>query len=205
MVLMELSSNDPAVGYIKWISAIAIVVLPWLFLHLEMRVVRIVLGIAWMTSIFSLVALYLGFLTYHYMGIQLGFDHRGNPMDWFMILTGILCIIPFIRAARNGALEKPNKTAILIGLATLILMGPAIYNSVTLNVYLLGDGEFDGGEGEYSGEEYDPTEVEEWSRAGNIALLVCNLVPAIICLAIWRLGNVVHSELEVNLEQKVVK
>ena len=190
MVLMEFSSNDPVIGYIKWISAITIVILPWLFLHREMRRwLRNVLGIVWMMSILSLSALYLGFLTYHYMGFQLGFNHQGNPMDWFMIITGILGATPFIRAAKNGTLEKPIKTAILVGVAMLIVMGPAIYNSVALSVYLQGDGEFDGGEGDYSGEEYDPTEPEAWAQAGNIGLFVCNLVPAIIVIGIWRLSR----------------
>ena len=71
----------------------------------------------------------------------------------------------------------------------LIVMGPAIYNSVALSVYLQGDGEFDGGEGDYAGEEYDPTEPEAWAQAGNIGLFVCNLVPAIIVIGIWRLSR----------------
>ena len=202
MVLMEFSSNDPVIGYIKWISAITIVILPWLFLHREMRRwLRNVLGIVWMMSILSLSALYLGFLTYHYMGFQLGFNHQGNPMDLFMIVTGVLGATPFIRVAKNGTLEKPIKTAILVGMAMLIVMGPAIYNSVALNVYLQGDGEFDGGDGEYSGESYDPTEPEAWLRAGIIALLVCNFVPAAICAGVWWLGRIVNPELErVKLE-----
>ena len=187
---MSLASNDPLVGYIKWISAIVIVVLPWIFLHLKMRRgLRNVLGIAWMMSILSLTALYLGFLTYHYMGWQLGFNHQGNPMDWFMIITGILGAIPFLKVAKNGTLEKPIATAILVGVAMLIVMGPAIYNSVALNVYLQGDGEFGGGQGEYSGEEYDPTEPVAWAQAGIVGLFACNLVPTIIFIGIWQLSR----------------
>lgn len=182
-------SSDPIVGQIKWISAIAIVTLPWLLLRVKRRDARLALGLVWLMSIITLSALYLGFLTYHYMGPLLGFNHQGNPMDWFMIITGIFSAIPFVWAAKNGTLEKPIKTAILVGVAMLIVMGPAIYNSVALSVYLQGDGEFDGGEGDHSGEEYDPTEPEAWAQAGNIGLFVCNLVPAIIFMGIWRLSR----------------
>jgi hypothetical protein len=71
----------------------------------------------------------------------------------------------------------------------LIVMGPAIYNSVSLSVYLQGDGDFDGGEGEYSGEEYDPTEPEAWAQAGKVGLFVCNLVPVIIFMGIGWLSR----------------
>ena len=186
---MSLMASDPIVGQIKWISAIAIVTLPWLLLRVKRRDARLALGLVWLMSIITLSALYLGFLTYHYMGPLLGFNHQGNPMDWFMIITGILGAIPFLRVAKNGTLEKPIETAILVGVAMLIVMGPAIYNSVALSVYLQGDGEFDGGEGDYSGEEYDPTEPEAWAQAENIGLFVCNLVPAIIVFGIWRLSR----------------
>ena len=120
-------------------------------------------------------------------------------MDWFMIAVGVLCILPFAWSAYNGALDSPMKTAILLGFAVLIVMGPAIYNSVALNIYLQGGGEFDGGEGEYSGEEYDPTEPEAWSQSGNIALFVCNVIPLVICVGIWQLGRAKQTKLEVPI------
>jgi len=186
---MSLATNDPIVGYIKWISAIAIVTLPWLFLRLKIRDARIALWFVWMVSIIALTSLYLGFLTYNYIGIQFGFKHQGNPMDWFMIITGIISIIPFILAAKNGSLSKPKRTAVLAAVAMLIVMGPAIYNAVAFNIYLQGGGDFDPGEGDYAGEVYTPTKPDAWAQAGNIALFVCNLVPAIIFMGIWWLNR----------------
>ena len=194
---MFLASNDPIVGYIKWISTIAIVTLPWIFLRVKKRDARLALGLVWMIGIITLTALYLGLLTYHYVGPQFGFRHQGNPMDWFMIITGIISVIPFVLAAKNGSLEMPRRTAVLVAVATLIVMGPAIYNAVAFNIYLQGGGDFDPGEGDYAGEIYTPTESEAWARAGNIALVVCNLVPVIIFMGIWWLSR--HANRNQNL------
>ena len=186
---MFLMSSDPIVGQIKWISAIAIVTLPWLFLRVKRRDARLALGLVWLMSIITLTALYLGLLTYHYIGPQLGFNHQGNPMDWFMIITGIISVIPFILAAKKGSLEMPKRTAVLAAVAMLIVMGPAIYNAVAFNIYLQDGGDFDPGEGDYAGEVYTPTEPEAWAQAGNVGLFVCNLVPTIIFIGIWRLNR----------------
>ena len=194
---MFLASNDPIVGYIKWISTIAIVTLPWIFLRVKKRDARLALGLVWMMGIITLTALYLGLLTYHYVGPQFGFRHQGNPMDWFMIITGIISVIPFVLAAKNGSLEMPRRTAVLVAVATLIVMGPAIYNAVAFNIYLQGGGDFDPGEGDYAGEIYTPTESEAWAQAGNIALVVCNLVSVIIFMGIWWLSR--HANRNQNL------
>ena len=194
---MFLASNDPIVGYIKWISTIAIVTLPWIFLRVKKRDARLALGLVWMIGIITLTALYLGLLTYHYVGPQFGFRHQGNPMDWFMIITGIISVIPFVLAAKNGSLEMPRRTAVLVAVVTLIVMGPAIYNAVAFNIYLQGGGDFDPGEGDYAGEIYTPTESEAWAQAGNIALVVCNLVSVIIFMGIWWLSR--HANRNQNL------
>jgi hypothetical protein len=110
-------------------------------------------------------------------------------MDWFMIITGIISIIPFVLAAKNGSLEMPRRTAVLAAVAMLIVMGPAIYNAVAFNIYLQGGGDFDPGEGDYAGETYTPTKSEAWAQAGNIALVVCNLVPVIIFMGIGWLSR----------------
>ena len=68
-------------------------------------------------------------------------------------------------------------------------MGPAIYNAVAFNIYLQDGGDFDPGEGDYAGEVYTPTEPEAWAQAGNVGLFVCNLVPTIIFIGIWRLNR----------------
>ncbi len=189
-------SDEVAIGYIKWISAIVIVSLPWIFLRLEIKTAKIALTTFWMLGILTLAMLYLGFVVDTYMGPQLGFNHQGNPMNSFMIILGLFAVVPFFLSARTGKLDKPFRTAILVTIAMLILIGPPIYNSVALGVYDLGGGEWDGGEGDYAGEEYDPTEPEVWSRAGMAGLLVCNLIPSVILLGILQLARIAISDVK---------
>ena len=196
-MILELSYDSAE--SLKWLFSIIIVALPWLILRLEMKGMIVILTIVWMLSIILLSSLYLGLLTYHYMGPQLGFNHLGNPMNWFLIIIGLMGTIPFALKSKNGNLEKPRRTAFLVGVAMLILIGPPIYNSVALGIYELGDGGWDGGEGDFSGEEYDPTEPEDWSQAGFVALFVCNLVPILIFATIWKLANPKEEKLETVL------
>ena len=196
-MIFGLSPGDQlAIGYIKWVSAIVIVVSPWLFLRIEMKAAKIALTAFWILGILTLSLLYLGFLVDTYMGPQLGFNHRGNSMNWFMIVVGLFSAMPFVLSAKNGKLDNPFRTAILVTIAMLILIGPPIYNSVALGAYGLGGGEWDGGEGDYAGEEYDPTEPEIWSRAGYVGLFVCNLVPTAILVGIWQLARASKSDME---------
>ena len=199
-MIFGLSYGDElAIGYIKWVSAIVIVVLPWIFLRLEMKAAKITMTVFWMLGILTLALLYLGFLVDTYMGPQLGFKHQGNPMNWFMIIVGLFGTVPFFLSARDGNLDKPFRTAILVTIAMLILVGPPIYNSVALGVYDLRGGEWDGGDGDYAGEEYDPTEPEIWSRAGYVGLFVCNLVPTAILVGIWQLARATKSDVEADV------
>ena len=99
--------DQEAIGLIKWISAIVIVVFPWLFLRFEKNIVKITLTGFWILGILTLSLLYLGFLVDSYLGPQLGFNEEGNPMNWFMILIGLLSTVPFAYAAYNGELKKP--------------------------------------------------------------------------------------------------
>jgi hypothetical protein len=200
---VSLASNDPIVGYIKWISAIAIVTLPWIFLRVKRRDARLALGLVWMLSIITLTALYLGFLTYHYMGPQLGFYELGNPMNWFMILIGLLSAAPFAFTAYNGELKKPIRSAVLLGVALFILIGPAVFNSVAFAVYTQGGGEWKcGDDPTYGCEEDIPTQPEEWDMAQNVGLVICNLLPASIVIGTWFLTRRMDSESEpVKLEE----
>jgi hypothetical protein len=139
----------------------------------------------WSLAIVFLTALYLGFLTYHYIGPQFGFSIDGNPMNAWMIALGLLSVVPFIFAASKGGVERPFRRALTVAFGVLVLIGPPLLNSVALNIYTQGGGEFDSGQGDSSGEVLTPIDQESWSFANGIGLLVCNLIPLLIFLTIW--------------------
>lgn len=184
-----------AIGFIKWFSAIVIVVSPWLFLRIETKITKIALTGLWILGILALSLLYLGLLVDSYLGPQLGFDEHGNPMNWFMILIGLLSAAPFAFTAYNGDLKKPIRSSMLIGVALLILIGPAVFNSVAFTVYTQEGGEWKCGDDPMYGCEVDiPTQPEEWDMAQNIGLVVCNLLPASIVFCIWFLTRRMSAE-----------
>jgi len=186
--------DQVAIGFIKWISAIVIVVSPWLFLRLEKKIVKIALKGFWILGILTLSLLYLGLLVDSYLGPQLGFNEEGNPMNWFMILIGLLSAVPFASTAYNGELNKPIRSAMLLSVALFILIGPAVFNSVSYSVYTQGGGDWKCGDDPMYGCEVDiPTQPEEWDMAQNVGLIICNLLPASIVIIIWLLTRRVGS------------
>ena len=184
-----------AIGFIKWFSAIVIVVSPWLFLRIETKITKIALTGLWILGILALSFLYLGLLVDSYLGPQLGFNEHGNPMNWFMILIGLLSAAPFAFTAYNADLKKPIRSSMLLGVALLILIGPAVFNSVAFTVYTQEGGEWKCGDDPMYGCEVDiPTQPEEWDMAQNIGLVVCNLLPASIVFCIWFLTRRMSAE-----------
>ena len=182
--------DQEAIGLIKWISAIVIVVFPWLFLRLEKNIVKITLTGFWILGILTLSLLYLGFLVDSYLGPQLGFNEEGNPMNWFMILIGLLSTVPFAYAAYNGELKKPIRSSMLLVVALFILIGPAVFNSVSFSVYTQGGGDWKCGDDPmYGCEEKHPTQPEELDMAQNVGLIICNLLPASFVIGIWFLNR----------------
>ena len=202
-MIFGLSPGDNAIEYIKWISAIVIIVSPWLFLRLEKKVAKNALTGFWMLGIFTLSFLYLGLLVDSYLGPQLGFNINGNPMNWFMILIGILSVAPFAYTAYNGELKKPIRSAVLLGVALFILIGPAVFNSIAFAVYTQGGGEWKCGDDPmYGCEEHEPTQPEDWDMAQNVGLVICNLLPASIVVGIWFLTRRAGAESKpVKLEE----
>ena len=184
-----------AIGFIKWFSAIVIVVSPWLFLRIETKITKIALTGLWILGILALSLLYLGLLVDSYLGPQLGFDEHGNPMNWFMILIGLLSAAPFAFTAYNNDLKKPIRSSMLLGVALLILIGPAVFNSVAFTVYTQEGGEWKCGDDPMYGCEVDiPTQPEDWDMAQNVGLVVCNLLPASIVFCIWFLTRRMSAE-----------
>ena len=192
-------SDQVTIGLIKWISATVIVVSPWLFLRLEKNIVKIALTGFWALGIFTLSLLYLGLLVDSYLGPQLGFNEEGNPMNWFMILIGLLSTVPFAYTAYSGGLRKPIRSSMLLGVALFILIGPAVFNSVSFSVYTQGGGDWKCGEDPmYGCEEKDPTQPEEWGMAQNVGLAICNLLPVSFVIGIWFLNRKMGSNIPLN-------
>ena len=115
-------------------------------------------------------------------------------MNWFMILIGLLSTVPFAYTAYNGELSKPIRSAMLLGVALFILIGPAVFNSVSFSVYTQGGGDWKCGDDPMYGCEVDiATQPEEWDMAQNVGLIICNLLPASIVVGIWFLNRKVGS------------
>ena len=182
------------------ILPISIIVLPWLFLSLEKTLVRIALIVVWMIIIIGITLLYLGFFSDHYMGPQMGFSTQGNPLSWILIIIGILSAAPFAFTAFKGKLNRPIRSSLLVGVALFILIGPAIYNAVAFAIYTQGGGDWKCGDDPEFGCEVDiPTKSDDWSKAQDIGLVFCNLLPACIMIGIWQLARAAKSDVKVDI------
>ncbi len=184
-MLMNAHYDDTILVVGRLLAIAALLVDPWAIVRTTSTLVRRCLWAVWSLIIVFLAALYLGFLTYHYIGPQLGFSVNGNSMNVWMIGLGLFSVVPFILAARKGSIEKPFDLAVIVAFGVLLLVGPPVLNSVALNIYTQGGGGFDSGQGDYSGEVSTPIDQESWSFANGIGLLVCNLIPLLIFITIW--------------------
>ena len=188
-MLMNAHYDDTILVVGRVLAIATLLVAPWGIVRTASSFVRRCLWAMWFLATAFLAALYLGFLTYHYMGPQFGFSIDGNPMNAWMIIVGLLGIIPFIFAARKGGIEKPFALALTVALGLLLLVGPPLLNSVALNIYTQGGGEFDSGQGDYSGEVSTPIDQDSWIFANSIGLVVCSLIPLLIFIFIWVSGK----------------
>jgi|GEM_PF-1041553 len=184
-MLMNAHYDDTILVVGRVLAIAALLGAPWGVVRTTSTLFRRCLWAMWYLAIVFLAALYLGFLTYHYIGPQLGFSIDGNSMNVWMIALGLFSIIPFILAARKDSFEKPFDVAVIVAFGVLLLVGPPILNSVALNIYTQGGGEFDSGQGDYSGEVSTPVDPGSWSFANGVGLFVCNLIPLLIFITIW--------------------
>ena len=184
-MLMNAHYDDTILVVGRLLAIATLLAAPWGIVRTTSSLVRRCLWVMWFLAIVFLAALYLGFLTYHYIGPQFGFSIDGNPMNAWMIALGLLSILPFIFAARKGGVERPFRRALTVAFGVLLLIGPPVLNSVALNIYTQGGGEFDSGQGDYAGDVSTPIDQDSWSFAHGIGLLVCNFSPVLIFLTIW--------------------
>ena len=188
-MLMNAHYDDTILVVGRLLAIATLLAAPWGIVRTTSSLVRRCLWVMWFLAIVFLAALYLGFLTYHYIGPQFGFSIDGNPMNAWMIALGLLSILPFIFGASKGGVERPFRFALAVAFGVLLLIGPPVLNSVALNIYTQGGGEFDSGQGDYSGEVSTPIDQESWNFANSIGLLVCNLIPLLIFISIWLSSN----------------
>ena len=184
-MLLNAHYDDSILVVGRFLAIATLLTAPWGIVRTTSTLVRRCLWVMWFLAIVFLAALYLGFLTYHYIGPQFGFSIDGNPMNAWMIALGLVSVGPFFFAARKGGVERPFRLALVVAFGVLLLIGPPVLNSVALNIYTQGGGEFDSGQGDYSGEVSTPIDQESWSFANGIGLLVCNLIPLLIFISIW--------------------
>ena len=188
-MLLNLTASDPLVSWIQWASIAFILGLPWLLTHSNFTAFRRSCWFIWMASVATLSALYLGFLTYNYNGVQLGFNHEGNPMNALMILVGLCSTLPFMRQAYLNGLLHPLRTATLVSIAVLLLIGPALLNSVALYAYQQGGGGFDGGQGDYAGEDHQPEDPIAWFQAEVMGFLSSIGITFFVFYALFHFGH----------------
>ena len=177
--------QDPQYLALHYITMAICILLPWLFLKFETKFTRLIVAVAWLASCLIFSSTYLGFWTYHYNGIQLGFNPYGNPENWKMIVIGFTSIVPiFVDVIKIK--NRPSIWACLVFfLGLLIVSGPGTFNEISYEFYSTNGGEFDGGEGDFSGEEFDPSEPESWRLAQQLGLVFCNLIPFGVITGIW--------------------
>ena len=194
-MLLDLSEDDPILVVGRWFAIALLISVPWIIIRVNSILFRKILWAIWFMTILFLAASYLGLLTYHYIGPQLGFSVDGNSMNWWMITLGLFSVLPFMLAARKGAFEKPLDLAVIVAFGVLLLVGPPAFNSVALSIYTQGGGEFDSGQGDYSGEVSTPTDPQSWNLANGAGLFVCNLIPLLVFITIWLLSRRSKSRL----------
>ena len=112
-MLMDAHYDDPVLVMRRILAIATLVVAPWGIVRVRTPLALRCLWSMWFLGIFFLAALYLGFLTYHYMGPQLGYSIDGNPMNGWMIMVGFFSVMPFLLAARKGSIERPLRLSLI--------------------------------------------------------------------------------------------
>ena len=195
--------QDPQYLALNYISMAICILLPWLFFRFEIKPAKLIIALIWLISCLIFSSTYLGFWTYNYNGIQFGFNPYGKPENWKMIAIGSVSVIP----AFVDVIKLKNKPSIweclIFFLGLLIVSGPALYNEISYEFYSTNGGEIDGGVGDFSGEEFEPTEPENWRFAQQVGLIFCNFIPFGAITGLWlysRRAN--HSK---NIKEKSSK
>ena len=177
--------------------AICIVLcLPWIFLTLEKSIKRRILSSIWYIFVLLWILYYLGFLQYRYMGPHLGFIEGGNPLSITTLIIGLLFTIPFLYYGVKGRLEDNRKALLQIGLVSFLMTGPAVYNLVSLELYLFRGGGFGPYIGDFAGEITVFSNPEIWSESVRIGLTSCFATPLLICFSIWLIWKKYRQDIE---------
>ena len=171
---------------LRVLSVIVLFVMPLLIIRFRNSRFRIGFWILWYSAIIFLELVYAHLFSDNYWDwARDGFVPSGNPMDKWMIMMGILSVIPFIFAAWKGTIEKPLRLALSTCFGLLLLIGTPILNYVASFIYLRGGGSWDSGGEFYNGEAMFATNGQLWNFANEVGMILCYLIPVLISLSIW--------------------
>jgi len=173
-----------------------IICLPWMYLTFEKSTKRRIISSFWGICVLLWILHYLGFLQDRYMGPHLGFSEYGNPLSVTTLIIGLISIIPFVYYGVKGRLLSNKKTLFQIALFSFFMIGPAVYNLVSLELYIYKGGGFGPYIGDFAGEVTEFSKPEIWAESVRIALSSCFATPILICILIWLIWRKYGTDIE---------
>jgi hypothetical protein len=165
---------------VLWGALAVCAVLPWILRKVTVKAVRWALVGLLAADLLLMLATYLGFTTYHYMGPQLGFSQSGNPQSWLLLAAAVLVVLPMAVDVVLRKALKPWRTLVLIAAVLLVVAGPAVFNIVSLEAYLAGGGGFGPYEGDYAGEVTVWDDPAAWASSIRAAAASTLAFPAVV-------------------------
>lgn len=165
---------------VLWVALAVCVTVPWILRKVAVKAVRWALIALLAADLVLMLATYLGFTTYHYMGPQLGFSQSGNPQSWLLVAAAVVVVLPLAIDVVLKKAMKPWRTLVLIAAVVLLVAGPAVFNIVSIESYLAGGGGFGPYEGEYAGEVIEWDDPEAWASSLRAAAASTLAMPAFV-------------------------
>ena len=155
-------------------------VLPWVIRKVAVKSVRWAMTALVCGALLLMLATYLGFTTYHYMGPQLGFSESGNPRSWILVVAALLVVLPMALDVVLKKATKPFRTLVVVAAVLFVVGGPALFNIVSIESYLAGGGGFGPYEGEYAAEVTVWDDPQAWASSLRYGALAAVGLPATV-------------------------
>jgi hypothetical protein len=165
---------------VLWGALVVCAVLPWLLRKATVKAVRWALLGLLTADLLLMLATYLGFTTYHYMGAQLGFSQSGNPQSWLLVAAAVLVVLPMAVDVVLKKALRPWRTLVLIAAVVFVVAGPAVFNIMSIEMYLAGGGGFGPYEGDYAGEVTVWDDPAAWTNSVRAAAASAFAFPAVV-------------------------
>jgi hypothetical protein len=165
---------------VLWGALVVCAVLPWLLRKVTVKAVRWALLGLLTADLLLMLATYLGFTTYHYMGPQLGFSQSGNPQSWLLVAAAVLVVLPMAVDVVLKKALRPWRTLVLIAAVVFVVAGPAVFNIMSIEMYLAGGGGFGPYEGDHAGEVTVWDDPAAWTNSVRAAAASAFAFPAMV-------------------------